>query len=97
MNAETPKITITEVTDPIEIAKAREQDEKFERNLAWLDAHATDVFSHRGKHICIAGQELFVADTVDEVLAKAKAAHPEDNGRYLKYVPKSRAARIYAN
>ena len=95
MNAS--KITITEDTDPVEIAKSRERLAKFDRNYDWLEAHAAEVFSHRGKYICIAGQELFVADTVDEVLAWAKSAHPEDDGPFFRYIPKTKAARIYAN
>jgi hypothetical protein len=92
-----PNVTITEVTDPEEIAKARVQCEKFERNLAWLAEHATEVYSHRGKVICIAGQELFVADTAEEVLALAKAAHPEDEGRFTRIIPKKKVPRIYGN
>jgi hypothetical protein len=91
-----PKITITEETDPVEIAKSRARLAKFDRNYDWLEAHAAEVFSHRGKHICIAGQELFVADTVEEVIAWAKSTHPEDDGRLIRYIPKTRAARIYA-
>lgn len=97
MNNNGPKITITEITDPVEIAKAKELHDKFGRNLAWLSAHAAEVFSHRGKYVCIAGQELFVADTFEKVAAWARATHPEDNGRFIKYIPHSRAPRIYAH
>jgi hypothetical protein len=87
-----------EVTDPVELAKARAQDERFERNSAWLQARIKDVYSrHRGKCICVAGQELFVGDTPEAVIARAKAAHPEDDGRLLRYIPKERIDRIYAN
>src|SRR4051794_21423115 len=96
MNPDTPQITMSEDTDPVEIARARAAAEKFDRNYAWLEAHADEVFSHRGKVICIAGQELFVGDTVEAVLAQATAAHPEDDGRFTKYIPKERAMRIYA-
>ncbi|MBI2808428.1 MAG: hypothetical protein HYX68_25865 [Planctomycetes bacterium] len=92
-----PKITITEETDPVENAKSRERFAKFDRNYAWLEAHAAEVFSHRGKHICIAGQELFVADTVEEALTWAKSVHPEDDGRLIRYIPKTKTARIYAS
>ena len=97
MNPNAPKITMTEVTDPVEIAKARAQSERFERNCAWLEAHADEVFSHRGTHICIAGQQLFVGDDIKELLAQAKAAHPEDDAPYFQYVPKERLPRIYGN
>jgi hypothetical protein len=96
MNAYLPPIIMHEETDPIEAAKARERQAKFDRNYDWLEAHATEVFAHRDKYICVAGQELFVADTLEEVLAKASAAHPEDDGRFTKYIPKEKRARIYA-
>ena len=59
-----PIIIMEEVTDPAELQKARAQDERFERNWAWFEAHATEIYAaHRGKCICVAGAELFVADT----------------------------------
>ncbi len=82
---------------PEEIAAAHEQREQFERNSAWLQAHIAEVYgSHRGKIICIAGQELFVGDTTREAVAKAMAAHPEDKGLLTRYIYKEKAARIYA-
>ncbi len=91
-------ITMERVTDPVELAKTRVQDERFERNWAWFNAHAPEIYKeHRGKCLCIAGQELFVADTPEEVLALAKAAHPDDDGRFTRYIPKERTYRIYAN
>jgi len=88
-----------EVTDPEELAKARVQDERFARNSAWLQAHIPNVYScYRGKCICVAGEELFVADTPEQVLALSRAAHPEDNGGILlRYIPKEKMARIYAD
>ena len=72
-------IVIEEVTDPVELAKARTQDERFARNWAWFEAHAPEIYiSHRGRCICIAGEELFAAETPQEALALAIAAHPED-------------------
>jgi hypothetical protein len=62
---------IEEVTDPEELAQARVQDERFARNSAWLQAHATEIYTqYRGKCICVAGEGLFVADTPEEVLAQ---------------------------
>lgn len=67
-------------------------------NAAWLQVHATEVYTrYRGKCICIAGEELFAADTPEEVLALATAAHPEDDGRFLHYIPREKMARIYTN
>jgi hypothetical protein len=93
-----PAVVIEEVTDPEELAKARAQDKRFERNSAWLQAHIPEVYSrYRGKCICIAGEELFVAETPQEVIALANAAHPEDNGKLLRYIPKEKVARVYAH
>jgi hypothetical protein len=87
-----------EVTDPEELAKARAQDERFERNSTWLQAHIAEIYSqYRGKCICIAGEELFVADTPQEVIDLASAAHPEDNGKLLRYIPREKVARVYAH
>jgi hypothetical protein len=86
------------VTDPEEVALANAQRERFDRNADWLQTHAREVYAqHRGKHICIAGEELFVADTAQEALALAKAAHPDDNGRYIRYIPREKLPRIYAH
>ncbi len=86
------------VTDPEEIAKAQAQDERFRRNFEWFNTRAAEIYrSCRGKCLCISGQELFVADTPEKVLASAKAAHPEDDGRFTRYIPKERLERIYAN
>ena len=92
-------IVMEEVNDPQELAKARGQDERFERNSAWLQSHIPEVYSrHRGKCVCVAGEELFVADTPEEALALARAAHPEDNGStLLRYIPLKKTARIYAD
>ena len=87
-----------EVTDPDEIVRARAQRERFDRNSAFLEAHAREVYTRdRGKCVCVAGEELFVADTPEEAIALAKAAPPEDDGRFIRYIPKEKLARIYAN
>jgi hypothetical protein len=87
-----------ELTDPQELAKARVLDERFDRNFAWLQAHAREIYArYRGKCICIAGEELFVADTPEGALAQARTVHPEDHGFFLHYIPREKMARIYAN
>jgi hypothetical protein len=90
-------IKVTAEHNPDEVAKAKAQLERYDRNWDWLEAHASEVYSHRGKVICVAGQELFVGDTVAEVVAKAKSAHPEDDGRLTRYVPVDKGPRIYAH
>lgn len=98
MAEKVPRVVMKEVTDPEEVARARAQRERFDRNAAWLQANAKEVYTrHRGKCICIAGEELFVADTPEAVLALAKAAHPDDDGYFLHYIPREKLARIYAH
>jgi hypothetical protein len=90
-------IEIHEVTDPGEVAKANELREQFDRNSAWLECHVSEIYPpNRGKVICIAGQEVFVGDTTSEVIAKAKAAHPDEEGWFTRYIPKEKVARVYA-
>lgn len=98
MEREPVRVVMEEVTDPVELAKARAQRERFDRNSDWLKAHAAEVYdAHRGKCICIAGEEVFAADTSREVWDLATAAHPEDDGKFVMYIPKEKLARIYAN
>ena len=90
-------IVMEEVTDPAELAQARARRQRFDRNSAWLQAHAAEIYPrYRGKCICIAGEGLFVADTPEDALALATAAHPEDDGRFLRYIPREKLDRIYA-
>ena len=97
LNHQNP-IVMEEVTDAHGTAETRARRERFDRNSAWLQTHAKEVYTqHRGKCICVAGQELFVADTPAEVLAQAKAAHPEEDGSVLiRCIPREKIARIYA-
>jgi hypothetical protein len=91
-------ITMEEVTDPEELAQARARGERFARNSAWLQAHVKEIYTqYRGKCICVAGEELFIADTPEEALAQARTAHPEEDGSILiRYIPREEVARIYA-
>ena len=92
------QVVIEEVTDRAEIAAARAQRERSDRNAALLEARAKDVYTrHRGKCVCVAGEELFVADTLEEAMALAKAAHPDDDGSFMRYIPREKLARIYAH
>lgn len=72
--------------------------EQFDVNSAWLQANASEVYSkYRGKCVCIAGQELFVAETAREALAKATREHPDDKDRFVLYISKEKLPRIYGN
>jgi hypothetical protein len=85
-------------TDPEEVAKMRTRQERAKRNEACWQANAKEIYTqHRGKHICFAGGEFFVADSAPEAKAKGTAAHPEDDSSFVLYVPKERMLRIYAN
>jgi len=91
-------LVMFEVTDPEELAKAEAQRKLFRKNSDWLQAHIPEVYSqHRGKCICVAGEELFVADTALEAIAQAKKAHPEDNGYLMRYIHREKMERIYAH
>ena len=91
------KIVLEEMTDPVELAKAAARRVQNDRNFAWFQTHAQEVYdNHQGKCICIAGEELFVGDTPREVFALATAAHPEDKGRFVLTIPKQKLRRIYA-
>ncbi len=96
MSKQNSAIIMELVTESSDLARV--QRENFDRNAAWLHAHAAEVYPrYRGKCICIAGEELFAADTAKEALALATAAHPEDNGRFVHYIPREKLARIYAH
>jgi hypothetical protein len=93
-----PSSILEEVTDPVELAAARAQREQFDRNWRWFQDHAAGVFGeHRGEHLCISGEELFVGDTVEEAVQRARQAHPDDTGWFVWYVPLKKIPRIYAN
>jgi hypothetical protein len=92
------QMIIEEAIDPEELAAMQTRRARFDRNAAWLQAHAAEVYTqYRGKCICVAGEELFVAETPEEVLALARAAHPDDDGFFLHYIPREKIARIYAS
>ncbi len=93
-----PAVIMEEVTDPEEIAQAQVRRERFDRNWAWFQAHVPEIYSqYRGKCICIAGEEIFAADTPEEVIALGTAAHPEDQGRFVHYIPREKLVWIYAH
>jgi len=96
MDARHTQIQMTLVTDPVEIARANARRARFERNSAWLQANVREVYTrHRGKCICVAGEELFVADTPREVISLAETAHPDDDGALLRFIPLRKLPRIY--
>lgn len=94
----TPRFTIEEVTDPEEIARSRALRERARRNDDWLQAHWPEIAPRaRGRFLAVAGQEAFIADSMEEAWAMALAAHPDDDGAHLQYVIAKRGPRIYAH
>lgn len=97
MNQRLPAIEMEEVADATELAAARKQRQRFDRNSAWLQRHISEIYAnHRGKCICVAGEEVFVADNATDAAALATVAHPEDDGWFTRYIPQEKVARIYA-
>ena len=93
-----PKVVIEEVTDPVEIARHREQHEQFERNSDWLEGHWNKLLPQaRGKFIAVAGQEVFLADTPEDARRLAEMAHPKGKGILVRYVLARKGPRIYGN
>ena len=91
-------VMVEEQLGPEELAAFRARGERFERNADWLDAHAYEAYTqHRGKYICVSACELFVADTPLGATGLARAAHPEEDGRLLRYIPKEKRVYIYAH
>ena len=92
------KLVLEEDHDPVRAAEHKTRRKRYVRNSDWLTAHWPDLLpAARGRHVAVAAQEAFVADTPEEAWAMARAAHPEDDGALLQYVPKEEGPRIYAN
>ena len=92
------KLELEEVTDPDEIARHRGVSEAGRRNSEWLASHWGDLLPDaRGRFVAVAGQEAFIADTPEEAIALAQAAHPDDAGLVIQYVIPERGWRIYAD
>jgi hypothetical protein len=69
------------------------------RNLIWFSEHAEElgVFKkNRGRYVAAAGEELFVADSREEVERLAHEKHP-DEMPHVRYILREKSYRIYAN
>jgi hypothetical protein len=78
-----------------DLARADQQWRRLARNATWFEAHAPAIYAtHRDRYVCVAGEELFVAETSDVAVAAAKAKHPDDNGRILRHIPAVKLARV---
>lgn len=91
-------IVIEEISDPQELAEARERREHFDRNSAYFQLYSQDIYQkYRGKCVLIAGEELYVADTPEQAWEIAERVHPEDGGKFVHYIPKQKVIRLYGN
>lgn len=91
-------ILVEAVSDAEARRRFQARDEQARRNSTWLQAHWSDLLPQaRGKFLVVAGQEAFVAPTMEEAWAQARAAHPEEEGALGQYVRPERGPRIYAN
>ena len=97
MIASSGTMKIEEIVDPAELESSSAREAAFRRNLLWFETHAKEIGGRcAGKCICIAGEELFFADTPEEALSLARAAHPRDEGFFVHYIHKEKSPRIYA-
>lgn len=93
-----PVLMFAEIDDPKELALTQAQADQFDHNADWLEAHGHELFPrYRGMYVCVACQEPFVAETAAEAIRMARAAHPEDDGRFLYRVPREKTHWIYAS
>ncbi|HEX4945649.1 MAG TPA: hypothetical protein VFZ34_03150 [Blastocatellia bacterium] len=95
MSLEKLKVVMEEVTDPRELAKARAQRARFDRNWIWFKARAIEIYERfRGQCVVIAGEEPFAATTAKDAWALAVAAHPKDDGGFIISIPQEKEARV---
>jgi hypothetical protein len=92
------KMTVEFGPPPADPTALLAREERSRRNSQWLQAHWADLLAQAaGKHVAVAGEEAFIADTPQEAWAMAKRAHPEDDSATIQYVDPHRGAKIYAN
>ena len=84
------KVVRTEKTTAEELQRFQRDEEDYE----WLSAHAQEIEAqYRGKFIAVVNQQLFVAESWEEVQAKAKAAFP-DREPIVEYIPWKRQVKV---
>ncbi|QJX00130.1 hypothetical protein [Frigoriglobus tundricola] len=73
--------------------------EQFQLNLMWWNTHVEEIrAAYTGKFVCVAGQELFAGDDPIEVIARAKAAHPNPGyGFFSLFLSPHRGPKIHAH
>ena len=60
-----------------------------------------DIVAHYagqdGRIVSVRRENKGLTKSLNEALALARAAHPEDDGRFTRYIPLERTPRIYAH
>jgi hypothetical protein len=98
LKVQTRPVAMTEIDDPDEISRARAEGQQFDSNRAWFNAHADEIYAkYLGKRICVSQGEVFASDSSPEAIAMAKAAYPDDNGRFNFRISREKAIRINAH
>jgi hypothetical protein len=90
------QVTIEEHEMPPDLARMFAQAR---RNLLWFSENAERIGVYqncRGRYVAAVGGELLVADTPEEVRALAQRKHPEEMP-HVRYIPREKRYRIYAN
>jgi hypothetical protein len=96
MTTKPPRLRMEIVSDPEELARFQREWELFDRNFGWFQSRLTEITAnYPGKCVCVSEEELFVADTAEQVLALARAAHPDDHGRFTWYIPREKKDWVY--
>ena len=91
-------LTVEIIDDAEYNDRVRVGDEQFDRNAAWLEAHWPDLLPEaRGRFVAVADQQAYVAPTLEEAWAWARANHPDDEGPLVQHVPKDTRPRVYAH
>jgi hypothetical protein len=93
-----PPTVVDDLTDPASIARCAAQHARGRQNADWLESHWGELLPGAyGKHVAVAGQEAFIAETASDAMALAAAAHPEDDGAFVQYVLPPGGPRLYGN
>jgi hypothetical protein len=84
--------------DPAERTAFAARHEKFLRNMTWFEQNLADIRTrYGGRFVCVAGGQVFVADSAREAVALAHTAHPDERGAgYFTYVTPVRGAESHA-
>jgi hypothetical protein len=68
------------------------------KNADWLENEWPRLLPQAlGRHVAVAGQQAFIANSAREALDLATAAHPDDPGSFVQFVPPVRRPRVYAH